>query len=306
MVGLLSAGCVLAEPRETKFTVRVTDVETGLPITHAEVRSTFTQERDPWGTGKGQFNQIKLPVDQSGAVTLSGYQGKFEEGISARVFADGYHTEGKGFKFTRKSLVLNRWEPWDPVIEVKMRPKKNPVPMVEKSFTWKRIPEMDKPIGFDLEKGDWIAPYGKGEISDFSFTASGYFQDPSKGSKGGYVLSFSNEHDGIQTYRFSEEVRSSFKWPYEAPLNGYQSSMEKFIYWPPNGGPQETDYDDKNNYIFRVRSRELADGKIVGCYGIIEGELQVGPRGEVKFKYWFNPVPNERSLEYNGENLLKK
>jgi hypothetical protein len=25
-----------------------------------------------------------------------------------------------------------------------------------------------------------------------------------------------------------------------------------------------------------------------------------------QFKYWFNPVPNERSLEYSGENLLKR
>ena len=26
-----------------------------------------------------------------------------------------------------------------------------------------------KPIGFDLEKADWVAPYGKGECADFIF-----------------------------------------------------------------------------------------------------------------------------------------
>jgi hypothetical protein len=33
-----------------------------------------------------------------------------------------------------------------------------------------RIPKFNKPIGYDLEKGDWVSPYGKGLINDFIFT----------------------------------------------------------------------------------------------------------------------------------------
>jgi hypothetical protein len=306
LFGLLGSGCVLAEPLETKFTVRVTDSETSLPVSNAMVRTTFTQKRDPWGTGKGQFNQVKLPVDQSGAVTLSGYQGKFEEGISARVFADGYYSDGNGFRFERKSLAFNRWEPWDPVIEVKMRPKKNPVPMIQKYIEWKPVPGIGSTVGYDLEVGDWVSPHGKGKISDLILTTSSYFQEGKRGSEARYVLSFSNEADGIQAYCFPEGLNSSFKWPYNAPMDGYQPIVEKFKHWDVNGAPDKSNYDEKNNYILRVRSRQLDDGSIIACYGMITGELEFIPQGKIKFSYYFNPVPNERSLEYNGENLLKK
>jgi len=34
------------------------------------------------------------------------------------------------------------------------------------SFT---IPEIQKTCGFDLEVGDWLAPYGKGKVADFYY-----------------------------------------------------------------------------------------------------------------------------------------
>ncbi len=299
---LLNTGCVLASPPRAKFTVHVADIETGISITNAIIKTGFTLKYDPWAGGS-VHDPREESVNSDGYVSFSGKTVRSSRGGS--VFSNGYYPQIFSIK-CKKNLVLNRWEPWNPTIEVKLRPKKNPVPMVQKYVEWKKIPLLGKPVGFDLEEADWVSPYGRGKVSDFIFTASGYFQDPKKGSEGRYILSFSNDMDGIQAYHFPIDLRSSFKWSYEAPLNGYQSSMKKQVYWPPNGGVQQTDYDDKNNYIFRTRSRQLEDGRVVGCYGVIQGELQVGPHGKIKFSYHFNPIPNERSLEYSGENLLKK
>ncbi len=176
----------------------------------------------------------------------------------------------------------------------------------QKYIEWKAIPETGKPIGYDLEIGDWIVPHGKGKMADFILTFSSYFQDMKKGSEARYVLSFPNEFDGIQEYQFPEDLNSSFKWPYLAPLDGYRPTLIKFKHWDTNGTPDKTNYSGKNNYIFRVRSRQLDDGTIVACYGIIKGEFEFIPQGKIKLSHYFNPVPNERSLEWNGENLLQK
>lgn len=300
---LANVGCISASTSETQFKLQVSDCETGLPISNAVAQIQFILKHDPW-EGRSKYDHRKTPVGNDGTLEVTGETIR-DTGGGATIFADGYYTDGAGFSFTGKNTILNHWEPWNPTLTVKMRPKKNPVPMVHKFIEWKKIPQMNKPVGFDLEKGDWVSPHGTGVSSDLIFTVTGYFQDSQKGSEGRYQLSFSNEHDGIQVFRFPEGVRSSFKWPYEAPEKGYGSSLEKYVYWPPNGGKRKTTYDDEDNYIFRVRSRKMKDGAIVGCYGMIEGDVQVGPRGEIKFKYWFNPVTNEKSLEWNKINLLR-
>jgi len=95
-------------------------------------------------------------------------------------------------------------------------------------------------------------------------------------------------------------LRSSFKWPYESPLDGYRPTLERFRHWDLNGNPDKANYKGGNNYIFRVRSRKLEDGSISACYGMITGELEFIPQGKIKLSYYFNSVENERSLEYSG------
>jgi len=288
LVGLLTSGCVLANPPETKFTVRVLDAETELPVTNATVWTTFTQKRDSWGTGEGKFNQVKLSVDQNGEVEIKGYQGKVERGASARAFADGYYTEGKGFKFTGKNMLHNRWKPWNPTIEIKMRKKKNPVSMTYKRQKWSVVPEFGKPVGYDLEIGDWMAPHGKGKTKDFLFVMN-LDRKSMADAEASYTLTFSNPLDGIQEYLPPEGLRSSFIFPYVAPTNGYGKSLYQHDINTPYGPPETTEKENIN-YIFRVRTKTDEDGNIVSaCYGRIKGELKISRKGQVEFSYCFNP-----------------
>ena len=300
VVSLSFTAC--AVPPAAKMTVKVLDEETGAPMSNCVVQTRFLV-KSHWND-PDEYDEQKCISDADGLCAFSGIDDSF--GYGGGVLSSNYYQSSFKVPYTGVNRLLNRWEPWNPTIEVKMRPIKNPVPMIYRSVTIKQIPKMNTPIGFDLETSDWVAPYGKGVVSDFIFNATWFFQDTQRGSDGRYTLSFSNETDGIQTYLFSKEISSSFKWLYEAPLSGYQPVLKKHISWPANGGERDTDYDETNNYMFRVRSQKLVDGSIVGTYGIIQREIEVGPRGSLKFEYWFNPVPNERSLEWNGVNLLKK
>jgi hypothetical protein len=301
----LNAGCVLASPPASKFTMKVLDAETGFPVTNAEVRVTFTEQADPWGTGVGKSDRQKIKVNEEGVATFNGHS--VYPGCGGSVFADGYYSDGGGFSFTGRNAVLNRWEPWNPTIEVKMRKIKKPVPMAYYWHTgdWIRMPMKDKSISFDLEACDWVAPYGKGKVADFVFHP--YRIDTTDEIRFGYTLTFSNPMDGIQEYLPSEESRCAYIFPYEAPTNGYVASLEKGTVDPVRGGVETNmKKQDEINYIFRVRSHKDDAGNVVGSYGRIKGELVMSGKFGLQFEYWFNPVSSERSLEYNGNNLLKK
>jgi hypothetical protein len=300
---MLSTGCALAAPPASHFMMKAVDAETGLPVTNAMVHVTFIERGDPWGNGTGKEDRQEKPTDKFGCAIFEGLS--CGPGGGGSIDADGYYQSTQGTNYTHKNIALNRWEPWNPTIEVKMRPKKNPVPMVYKKIFRIKPPVVEQPVGFDLVRADWVAPHGSGIQSDFIFTVT-LSEVPKRGAK--YTLGFSSKTDGIQEYLPPDEyASSSFKWPYEAPLDGYKSSLSRFAYYQfPNPELPGSDLKSPINYMFRVRSRKLDNGVISGSYGFIQGEIKIEKENALCFEYWFNPVPNERSLEYNGVNLLKK
>jgi hypothetical protein len=298
-VFIVLSGCALAQPPNTKFTVHVISAETSEPITNAVVRAGFKERADPWGSGIGKSTRVERKVNSDGTIVLSGKTISEERG--GTVFAEDYYTHRFSKRY-KHNVALNRWEPWNPTFEVKMRPKRNPVPMVHKGAKWTEFPIYGVPISYDLEIGDWVAPKGRGKIADLVFNVT-KSESPSRAE---YVLTFSNLNDGIMEHQFPADLKSSFKWPYMAPKAGYASELEKYKVYK-NPSRPETNLKKTVNYIFRVRTQTDEEGNIISaCYGRITGEIELTTTGRYQFGYYFNPVPNERSLEYNGVNLLKK
>ncbi len=298
LLGLMGASSSVCALPKMKTTFHVVDAETGFPVTNAVVRKSFrvNEQRD---------EQVKTTVDENGYCTISGESFSFSGG-GAGALAEGYYYSGVSYAFKKRNIVLNRWEPWNPALEIKMRKKKNPVPMVARGVDREMIPEWDKSVGFDLERGDWVAPYGKGRVSDMIF----FVQKTSGISGATCEISFSNKGDGIQEFVPDQSTGSEFIFPYLAPTNNYSESMcREKVYTDEYGLKFRTNAkpDAEINHLFRVRTILDAKGNVQqACYGRIKGELRVSSNGKLYFKYWFNPVPNERSLEYSGENLLKK
>jgi hypothetical protein len=290
-----------AAPPAAKMTVKVLNAETGTPMSNCVVKTRFLV-KSHWNE-PDEYDEQKCISDADGTCVFSGVDNSF--GYGGSVLASNYYQSSFNVPYTGMNRALDRWEPWNPTIEVKMRPKKNPVPMVYKKIFRIKPPVVEQPVGFDLVRADWVAPHGSGIQSDFIFTVT-LSEVPKRGAK--YTLGFSSETDGIQEYLPPYEyASSSFKWPYEAPLDGYKSSLSRFAYYQfPNPELPGSDRKSPINYMFRVRSRKLDNGEISGSYGFIQGEIKIEKENALCFEYWFNPVPNERSLEYNGENLIRK
>jgi hypothetical protein len=208
-----------------------------------------------------------------------------------------------GYEFKSNSFLLNRWEPWNPTIEVVLKKKRHPVPMFRGGGII-QIPKLDVPVGYDLEKGDWVAPFGGGVTSDFiiSFHAE---MRAYRDYECSFELTFSNPKDGIQEYVFDNHSQSSFKWPFEAPEDGYLGRLTRHEVKLP-GKNLQSDAKENLNYIFRVRTRTDLRGNVVAAnYGKLSGEFGFDPKGNIQFHYFFNPDGTRNLEEDPKRNLFK-
>jgi hypothetical protein len=254
------------------------------------------------------------------------YQGSYGGGVDWGVDKAGYYqTGGDKLVFTNMP-VQGRFEPWNKLYEIQLRLKNNPIPMYARHTGMEnpplKIPEFGKPIGFDLIKSDWVAPYGKGETPDFIFCVAttnsaipdSYYKEVPRAPQWKDMtasLVFANDGDGLLCVIDVLRSRGSiFRLPRYAPESGYESNLLRSCrgIWT-NGtinlvGDQ---WNENQNYIFRVRSQRDQNGAITNAlYGKIRGPIEFHPGGDVIFTYYLNPTPNDRNLEYDAShNLLK-
>ncbi len=289
---------------KTEFQFQVMDAETNEALPDVSVRSTFILKYSPWGNFKTERDIRDKSTDKSGLVSFSGRT--TNTGGSGTFNHKNYYCQHAGFEFTRQNKILNRWEPWNPTIDVFLRKIKDPVPMAKYNQYVKDIPAYEINLGFDFEYGDWVKPYGKGVKSDMFINMYRRFVDANDHDVV-CTITFPNKGDGIQKYEPAEKNKqSSFIFPYVAPQNGYKDllSLERHCL----DGKLTMNFDpDKDLYIFRIRTQLDKKGNVISaCYDRFDKRIEPSWGRGIGFSYHFNPDPNSRSLEYNGTNLLKK
>jgi hypothetical protein len=217
----------------------------------------------------------------------------------------GFYDGGPGeIKF--HDAVLGKWQPWNPVYQVVLKKIINPIPMYAKSVRVV-VPALNQPIGFDLEVGDWVQPFGKGVASDFVFTLTRIKNSPTDFSAT-LLLSFSHLGDGVQVIQKDHNQGwSQLKLPRTAPDDGYAPAWSTilnhgYFVMPP---PQPKGI----GYFFRVGT-VLRGDKINQCqYGKIDGDISiVGAAADhpgIAFTYYLNPT-GTNNLEFDPtKNLLQ-
>ena len=162
------------------------------------------------------------------------------------------------------------------------------------------VPALDRPIGYDLMIGDWVAPFGKGASEDILFT--GHFNKKAGGeSDFTSTVSFSNKGDGIQPFIATEADKASSKAggllsSQEAPADGYQSHWIQTDSRKPSQ-PVETNRDENRNYFFRIRTVLDENGNVKSAfYGKIYGDF-------MHFRYYLNPTPNDQNIEFDPSKI---
>lgn len=289
---------------EAKVTLRVIDSH-GTPVPEADIQMAFF----PKDSYEAAIISKGL-TDKDGLFVVSG---KTIDDISFSASKTNYYVTSRKFHFYWRGTECakdGRWIPWNPTLEVVLKEKRKPIPMLTKK-TKIFLPEKGKQFGFDCLVGDLVAPYGKGVSTDLMFS---YTSEMSGWSEYRYtnelVVSTGGQLSGV--IKKIPDVWSQLIAQHEAPELGYQPN---FVLDTIAAGPQnikgKMDYEDEFYLFFRSRVVTNKLGSIVSAnYGKIYPEFHFGEappekgQGRVSFSYYFNPNPNDRNLEFDGKNNL--
>jgi hypothetical protein len=310
---VLHASQIYARDARFRLTLRVVD-DAGSPVEAAKARiGADRRPREGESSNHGVFAEGE--TDRQGI-----FSGEVEAWDATQA---GYKVEKQGYygiwlSYVSGQPLRGKWQPWNPTIEVVLKRVKNPVPMYAKNFHGE-IPVKGKNVGYDFIAGDWVAPYGKGQIADMVFYGEGDTRD-NRNYSGELTVTFSNPNDGLISYKPLRDL-SPLRMPYEAPSGDYKPkwiwrSVRKYDAKKMINLEYVNDCDETQNFFLRVRTNSDAAGKVVGgWYGKIHAPFGFDPRGSdpwgttgrqyVSFSYYLNP-DGSRNIEYDSKrNLLK-
>ena len=303
---LLTASLLSSVPTKWNSNVavrfRVVD-DAGLIVSNAVI-TTNTQRDRLANLGHADSPQRKIIAitDMNGCARIEFpcYSGEFSSYVSAMGFYPE-HKKNLRFNYARDSVFFAHLLEHEKHLSFTMRKKLNPIPCfgygAGEDFPF---PLKNGRFGFDMEKGDWTVPHGKGEVADFILRR--------EESNGVYraVLEFEGPFNGA--YKQKQESSTSFKSTYRADTNHvYAQTMD---IWTKKRMGKETVrsqfVSDEEYLVIRSRSVVDADGNLKSCnYSKIYG-------GITAYRYFqfmtmvFNPKKNDANLEFDTQRNLRR
>jgi hypothetical protein len=228
-------------------------------------------------------------------------------GYGTKYGSTGYYGTHEDYQF--KNTNGGKWQPWNPTLNVVVKPILNPIPMYARAFGKNPdpiLPKLNTPIGFDLEAADFVAPYGKGTSSDLIFNLSnqGSTNGIQKPTDIALTISFPNKGDGIQSVIGPPRNQgSALRLPRYAPASGYENNLTQTMSQLRVHGL----LNEGQNYFYRVRTVLDEQGNVKSTlYGKIAGPIQFWNNGGIVFTYYLNPTPNDRNMEFDpNKNLFQ-
>lgn len=293
LLNFAGSGCIPSGPK-TQMAVRVID-DVGQPVAGAFVIVLGLRQESEGQTGnEGRFiARLRTP----------------KGGVDIVVKKKGYYSISRHiFDFTGE--VDGRWQPWNPELTFMLAKKRNPVVLQQKYVHGVDIPVKSQPVGYDLVVGDWVAPVGKGLVSDFVLLVHATITNGNS-TTNRLDLMFSNPSDGLIRTNIHWRNDYTLRLPPLAPETGYINKWELYLNETKDPGTgiveAQANWSQDDNYYFRVRSKLDVNGGIQSAiYGKIYGGILYGPARatddlpSITFEYYLNP-DGTRNLESKGE-----
>lgn len=317
---------------QIKLTAKVVS-EDGLPIEDANihVRIIFPEQyKDGANDFRGKTNAKGEFTAESGTTSYT---------VPIKVTKEGYYESYMkylySYEMNTNTKVGDQVMPWNPTVPIILKKIGKPVPMYVRTGNRdaRYFPSQGVEYGFDLIADDWVAPDGKGTISDIMMKSELFVKDANSHDVK-LTVRFPNRGDGWIPITKLEGAESQLKYPREAPMEGYREEpliLAAQIHrlnsgeLPKGGHPY--------GYIFRTRTILDENGSVVSAFHskIIDSNLNP-PIDERRFKnpilfggspgdaederirkgcffamdYYLNPNPDDRTLEFDRKTNLAR
>lgn len=272
---------------KTKVILKVVD-NNGCPVNNARVEVYFNN----WG--KKEYARKGL-TDENGLFPAK--QKSIGE-VYYFIKKEGYYnTQGKITFVTlfdrEKTFYDNKWQPYGKTYEVILKPIKNPINTKYNWFEKDIVTNIN--LGFDFQFGDFVKPYGNGEVVDFNFrietTVSNYWCFHSKMS-----VSFTNKFDGA--YLLKKDQYSEYESVYHATTNNVYLNKLNFEYNSMDlKNIVKTMLSEDQYMIFRTRTKTNEKGELIEAFYTKVYNPFSFLYGKMIFKYFHNTNINDTNLE---------
>ena len=229
----------------------------------------------------------------------------------------------------QKKRLFGVWQPDNLVVTIALQRVEHPIPLAvrkEKTEVWKGpfgpFDGTNTVVRYDLIKGDWLPPVGKGEWPDIVFRSEvklrGTHQDKGISRVTTFydlvtTVEMPGEGNGLAMRMASPTAGVKLRL---APEEGYvrsqvlKTGQRRQVVGAGIYGKPYTESDENRCYFFRIRSRFDGKGRLVaGYYGKVYGDFSFkgwwtcGLQG-VEFLYYLNPKPLDRNLEWDRKTNL--
>jgi hypothetical protein len=242
-------------------------------------------------------------------------EGKAAYEVNYVVEKDGYYMTSGTYKLSQArgaDVRGGKWQPWNRTVRVTLKEKRDPIPMYVKEAKI-FLPQKGELFGYDFEKGDLVTPYGKGEQADLLLMCT--FEERgipfSLDYKAELFITAVQQGEGVIVN--TKDTESRFPSRHEAQKDGYEAQYHLITDRTSSKILQNVELSKTEYLTFCARIvRDEKSNIISSNYGKIDGGLEYGrnvknPEGSaVFFTYYFNPTPNDRNLEFNGNNLFER
>jgi hypothetical protein len=289
----ITASCVYAQmstaPTPTwKATLKVVD-ETGQPVAGATAIVDYNEE-----------DQMTGLTDTNGIFIASHTDKSF--GLAFLASKEGYYSFRQNYDMGFDYQY--NFAKWNPTQIIILRKIGNPIPMYAKQAHAK-FQQEDKPMGFDLEAGDWVTPLGKGFHTDIIFNLL-HRQITGRLEYDCYLtVTFPNKGDGIAVAPSEPDTGSEFRTSRTAAESSYEPELD--LHYSNTNQPPGV-----FGYFIRVHTELDQDGNVKSAlYGKIDGNFRfyagtIKPTSGMGFTYYLNPTPNDKNVEFNPKKNLVK
>lgn len=305
---LLSMVQLVAFPSQVSLLVDVRD-DLGRPISNAVVSvKTLNRLAIGYGTRPSHFLWASNRTDETGTsmVCFDCLTADFACYVSSENHYPEKNLKGRYLARENSSLGMDILSPVTNMSFV-LRRRIMPVPMYTFGALSKYgMPSKEGVWGFDLKKGDWVRPWGRGETEDFKVE---YHLTQTNNN----ILCFGSvvfEEDGSGGYILPKVKSGMLQSSYAVDTNATFRTRFDFSARVNLSNPHDNERRDvlgEDEYLV-IRSRVKVDvrGRVVSAnYSKIYGPFKIGD--ELFFSQSsFNPEVNDPNLEFDVKRNLNR
>lgn len=289
----------MAYGAEARICLKICD-DIGAPVSNASVCAVFDMLPKP--------HSVYGKTDTNGVCVIKGRTNGNK--VVFLVGKDGYYGSRKEISYVpmgaEHDVRDGKWQPYGTVESIELRKIRNPArSAVSHMREFNYTKAINAWIGFDLEKRDFVQPYGTGEIVDLEVFFDWDGRTFADYSGMAMKIRFAEKYSGY--YQSAVNAVSEFKGPYSAlPDATYQrdSDFHERVIIDPNAYGRRYDrkfFDENNCWVVRSRCKVDAEGKLVSAHYSVINNMEFGyDKGGVAcicVTGAFNPTPNDTNLE---------